>query len=117
MSLVWHSIKLKPFFNYRISLLHRCFTHNTSENPNAAQNAPHLAASTSPPKASSLPFKYPNNLTPQQKELLDGMLRVNQAGELGANWIYRGQYEVFKKDPQLGPLIHVMHHRLTLVLV
>ncbi|WVR04449.1 hypothetical protein IAU60_001452 [Kwoniella sp. DSM 27419] len=30
-------------------------------------------------------------LTPEQKRLVDSIIRVDQAGELGANWIYRGQ--------------------------
>lgn len=33
----------------------------------------------------------PPNLTPKQKDLLSRIIRVDQAGELGANWIYRGQ--------------------------
>ncbi|WWC67733.1 uncharacterized protein I206_101645 [Kwoniella pini CBS 10737] len=33
----------------------------------------------------------PNNLTIEQKQLIDSIIRVDQAGELGANWIYRGQ--------------------------
>lgn len=35
-------------------------------------------------------------------------IRVNQAGELGANLIYEGQYAVFKSDPRLRPLIRHM---------
>lgn len=35
-------------------------------------------------------------------------LRVNQAGELGANLIYAGQYAVFKRDANLAPLIRRM---------
>ncbi|WWC59221.1 uncharacterized protein I303_101771 [Kwoniella dejecticola CBS 10117] len=33
----------------------------------------------------------PTNLTDDQKRLIDSIIRVDQAGELGANWIYRGQ--------------------------
>ncbi|WWC87103.1 uncharacterized protein L201_001989 [Kwoniella dendrophila CBS 6074] len=33
----------------------------------------------------------PQNLTKEQKDLIDSIIRVDQAGELGANWIYRGQ--------------------------
>jgi hypothetical protein len=30
-------------------------------------------------------------LTPEEQEVIDRIVRVDQAGELGANWIYRGQ--------------------------
>ncbi|KAI9291670.1 ubiquinone biosynthesis protein COQ7 [Neoconidiobolus thromboides FSU 785] len=40
--------------------------------------------------------------------MLKPMLRVNQAGEIGANYIYMGQYQVFKNDPKLEPLIKHM---------
>lgn len=46
-------------------------------------------------------------LTPEQKELLDSMLRVDHAGELGANWIYKGQLAVLGKDAKVGPVIEV----------
>jgi 3-demethoxyubiquinol 3-hydroxylase len=35
-------------------------------------------------------------------------IRVNQAGELGANLIYKGQYAVLKRDPRLRDLIQHM---------
>lgn len=31
------------------------------------------------------------NLSLEQKQVIDRIIRVDQAGELGANWIYRGQ--------------------------
>ncbi|POY70748.1 hypothetical protein BMF94_6158 [Rhodotorula taiwanensis] len=34
-------------------------------------------------------------LTPRQREIIDKIIRVDQAGELGANYIYRGQRAVF----------------------
>ncbi|KAI5805889.1 ubiquinone biosynthesis protein COQ7-domain-containing protein [Geopyxis carbonaria] len=66
----------------------------------------------------------PNNrkskrpLTQKENDFLDRALRVNQAGELGANLIYEGQYAVFKSDPRLRPLIRHMwdqeiHHLQT----
>ncbi|ORY20705.1 ubiquinone biosynthesis protein Coq7, partial [Naematelia encephala] len=33
----------------------------------------------------------PTDLTDTEKALVDRIIRVDQAGELGANWIYRGQ--------------------------
>ncbi|KAI9187894.1 ubiquinone biosynthesis monooxygenase Coq7 [Blastocladiella emersonii ATCC 22665] len=47
-------------------------------------------------------------LTREQHALLDEMLRVNQAGEIGANWIYKGQLAVLGRDQKLGPLIEHM---------
>ncbi|KAJ1906782.1 ubiquinone biosynthesis monooxygenase Coq7 [Tieghemiomyces parasiticus] len=48
-------------------------------------------------------------LTPHQRDLLSSMLRVNQAGEIGANYIYKGQHAVFtKSQPALGPVIEHM---------
>jgi len=39
--------------------------------------------------------------------MLEEMIRVDQAGELGANWIYRGQYAVLGSDKKVGPLLQV----------
>ncbi|KAA8903048.1 ubiquinone biosynthesis protein Coq7 [Sphaerosporella brunnea] len=57
-------------------------------------------------------------LRSQELQFLEKALRVNQAGELGANLIYAGQYAVFKRDPKLKPLIRHMwdqekHHLTT----
>ena len=49
----------------------------------------------------------PADLTSDQKKLLDSAIRVDHAGEIAANWIYRGQLAVFKRDPVLGPLVQV----------
>jgi ubiquinone biosynthesis monooxygenase Coq7 len=49
----------------------------------------------------------PENLTDAQREELQSALRVDQAGEVAANYIYRGQLAVFQKDPKYGPLIQV----------
>jgi len=51
-------------------------------------------------------------------EFFERALRVNQAGELGANVIYAGQYSVFKSSPKYKPLIRHMwdqeiHHLKT----
>ncbi|KAJ1949044.1 ubiquinone biosynthesis monooxygenase Coq7, partial [Dispira parvispora] len=47
-------------------------------------------------------------LTETQKDMIRSMLRVNQAGEIGANYIYKGQLAVFSRDPKLSPLIKHM---------
>ncbi|VVT56107.1 uncharacterized protein SAPINGB_P004818 [Magnusiomyces paraingens] len=56
-------------------------------------------------------------LTQEQKSILDKIIRVDQAGELGANYIYAGQHFVFKrKSPALEPVIkhmwdqEILHH-------
>ncbi|KAK6098363.1 ubiquinone biosynthesis monooxygenase Coq7 [Batrachochytrium dendrobatidis] len=46
-----------------------------------------------------------NPLTVQQKEHVDMMLRVDQAGEVGANFIYMGQMAILGKDPHLKKVI------------
>lgn len=48
-----------------------------------------------------------HRLTAEQFKVIDSILRVDQAGELAANWIYRGQHSVLKNDPESGPLIQV----------
>ncbi|KAG0256183.1 ubiquinone biosynthesis monooxygenase Coq7 [Mortierella polycephala] len=50
----------------------------------------------------------PLRLSKEQRELLEEMIRVDQAGELGANWIYRGQYAVLGSDKKVGPLLQHM---------
>lgn len=49
----------------------------------------------------------PLDLTHAQREALDSALRVDQAGEIAANWIYKGQMAVLGHDPRLGALIQV----------
>jgi ubiquinone biosynthesis monooxygenase Coq7 len=46
-------------------------------------------------------------LSPEQREVLASAVRVDQAGEIAANWIYRGQMAVLGKDPKAGPVIQV----------
>jgi hypothetical protein len=47
------------------------------------------------------------DISTEQREILDRALRVDQAGEIAANWIYRGQFAVLGRDPRVGPLIQV----------
>ena len=49
----------------------------------------------------------PDNMTPEQRDVLDKALRVDQAGEVAANWIYRGQMAILGRDTTSGPLIQV----------
>ncbi|TFK42871.1 COQ7 protein [Crucibulum laeve] len=50
----------------------------------------------------------PSNITRKQRNALDCALRVDQAGEVAANWIYRGQMAVLGRDLKAGPLIQEM---------
>ncbi|KAF9451219.1 COQ7 protein [Macrolepiota fuliginosa MF-IS2] len=50
----------------------------------------------------------PGNITEEQRAALDAALRVDQAGEVAANWIYMGQMAVLGRDPKTGTLIQEM---------
>ncbi|KIJ37725.1 hypothetical protein M422DRAFT_781614 [Sphaerobolus stellatus SS14] len=50
----------------------------------------------------------PPELTQEQRECLDRAVRVDQAGEVAANWIYKGQMAVLGNHPVAGPLIQEM---------
>ncbi|RIB14700.1 ubiquinone biosynthesis protein COQ7-domain-containing protein [Gigaspora rosea] len=49
-----------------------------------------------------------DRLTDEQKKLIDSMIRVDQAGEIGANWIYKDQMTVLGGDKKVGPVIQEM---------
>ncbi|RDB24001.1 5-demethoxyubiquinone hydroxylase, mitochondrial [Hypsizygus marmoreus] len=50
----------------------------------------------------------PTSITAAQRNALDAALRIDQAGEIAANWIYHGQHFVLGRDPHTGPLIQEM---------
>jgi len=50
----------------------------------------------------------PTGLSHKQRDILDRAIRVDQAGEIAANWIYKGQMVVLGKDPHVGPIIQDM---------
>jgi len=50
----------------------------------------------------------PEYLSPTQREILSSAIRVDQAGEVAANWIYRGQMAILGKDVVAGPVIQEM---------
>ena len=54
----------------------------------------------------------PSDLTPAQRDVLDASLRVDQAGELAADYIYRGQLAVLRRDPTYGPVIQASRRTL-----
>lgn len=47
-------------------------------------------------------------LTPEELEFIKPMIRVDQAGEIGANYIYMGQMAVLGKDKNLRPILQEM---------
>lgn len=49
----------------------------------------------------------PTNLSESQRATIDAAIRVDQAGEVAANWIYKGQLAVLGRDPQTGDVIRV----------
>jgi len=59
---------------------------------------------TSDPSVSSTP----DDLSPSQRKLLEAALRVDQAGEVAANYIYGGQLAVLRRDPATAALIQDM---------
>ncbi|KAK9320101.1 ubiquinone biosynthesis protein COQ7-domain-containing protein [Lipomyces orientalis] len=70
----------------------------------------------------NIELKLPENfppLSPDARKFLSRLIRVDQAGELGADLIYAGQHWVFKRSrPSLAPLIRHMwdqeiHHHKT----
>ena len=61
-----------------------------------------------PTRSNDLSFgASPLDLTYLQREALDSALRVDQAGEIAANWIYKGQMAVLGDDAKLCSLIQV----------
>jgi len=62
-----------------------------------------------PTRSNEISFKSsPLDLTHVQRVALDSALRVDQAGEIAANWIYKGQMVVLGHDPNLRSLIQDM---------
>jgi 3-demethoxyubiquinol 3-hydroxylase len=54
----------------------------------------------------------PADISQKQHSILDAALRVDQAGEIAANWIYRGQMAVLGRDRTTGPIIQVCQFSL-----
>ncbi|KAK4048077.1 ubiquinone biosynthesis monooxygenase Coq7 [Microbotryomycetes sp. JL221] len=75
---------------------------------------PREATSSRSPKDTSIPndatTSTPSELTPEQQKLLEEIIRVDQAGEVGANYIYQGQHAVFKRrrDKRVADIVQNM---------
>ncbi|KAL0073590.1 ubiquinone biosynthesis protein COQ7 [Phycomyces blakesleeanus] len=57
---------------------------------------------------STVPGVSQRSLTQREKDALEPMIRVDQAGEVGAYYIYKGQLAVLGHDKKLGPILHEM---------
>ncbi|KAI1311541.1 hypothetical protein EDD11_003457 [Mortierella claussenii] len=80
-------------------------TATTSNHDSTSSPSSFSSSSSSTADTSAAP---PLRLSQEQRALLEEMIRVDQAGELGANWIYRGQYAVLGSDKKVGPLLQHM---------
>lgn len=81
-------------------VVRRSYASTTRLLPSAAYTHP-----TNSPEASA--SSTPGDITKEQRNILDAALRVDQAGEVAANWIYIGQLAVLGRDRVVGPLIQV----------
>ncbi|CAE6475498.1 unnamed protein product [Rhizoctonia solani] len=81
----------------------RARIHSASSSPNLASSAYVRAQAPSPAT-----HETPSDLTRPQREGLEAALRVDQAGEVAANYIYMGQMAVLGSDPKVGGLIQNM---------
>ncbi|KAI9251554.1 ubiquinone biosynthesis protein Coq7 [Sporodiniella umbellata] len=69
---------------------------------------PQLIARPLGHKARFLSTVTSRTLTNEEKELITPMIRVDQAGEVGAYYIYKGQIAVLGKDKKLQPILQEM---------
>src|SRR4051812_39476529 len=78
---------LRSWRSVRIASIRTLASH--AYHPPSSPNA-HASSSRSPLPATAT-TSTPADLSPQQRLLIERTIRVDQAGELGANWIYKGQ--------------------------
>jgi 3-demethoxyubiquinol 3-hydroxylase len=55
----------------------------------------------------------PDDLSSSQRRFLEAALRVDQAGEVAANYIYEGQLAILRRDPATAALIQASLHYFT----
>lgn len=83
----------RPTLRVSRALSSHAYLPPTPKGPPTAPGAPAGGAAL---PISPQPEQHPGttsspSLTPEQRRLLEEIVRVDHAGELGANWIYRGQ--------------------------
>ncbi|CCM06716.1 uncharacterized protein FIBRA_09006 [Fibroporia radiculosa] len=82
----------------RSPFIRRAFTSRANRTP---PSAAYFADKVDNPAVTTTPC----GISQEQRHALDRALRVDQAGELAANYIYMGQAAVLGRDPTVGPLI------------
>ncbi|KAF9584073.1 ubiquinone biosynthesis monooxygenase Coq7 [Lunasporangiospora selenospora] len=83
-------------------------TNSTTTTPETPNSTSTPASGSTTAATDSPSTEAPLRLSKEQREMLEEMIRIDQAGELGANWIYRGQYAVLGSDKKVGPLLEHM---------
>ncbi|KAG9305154.1 hypothetical protein G9A89_010662 [Geosiphon pyriformis] len=106
---LWLRTYLKSIRSHRISTFPSRITETIAP---PTQNDINLTPNT------DAKIKQAKGLSNHQKSIIDAMIRVDHAGEVGADWIYRGQMAVLGKDKIVGPVIQEMwdqekHHLTT----
>ena len=76
----------------------RSFVHTRPPVPSSA----YLDRTRGPDTSTS---SSPDDLSPSQRRVLEDALRVDQAGEVAANYIYEGQLAILRRDPVVSALI------------
>ena len=76
----------------------RSFLHTRPPAPSSA----YLDRTRGPDVSTS---STPDDLSPSQRRVLEAALRVDQAGEIAANYIYEGQLAILRRDPVASALI------------
>lgn len=105
--------------SFTTSLVHANAAKSHSISSSTSYETPYPSTASPLPSAASDAKKSARALTIAEREKLASMLRVNQAGELGANQIYRGQHWVLSRtDPSVKDTIQHMwdqeiHHLAT----
>ncbi|KAI9433951.1 COQ7 protein [Lactarius indigo] len=76
----------------------RSFIHTQRPTPSSAYLDPTRSSDASTSST-------PDDLSSSQRRALEAALRVDQAGEVAANYIYAGQFAVLRRDPAAAALI------------
>lgn len=76
----------------------RSFIHTQRKTPSSVYLDPTRASDASTSST-------PDDLSSAQRKVLEAALRVDQAGEVAANYIYAGQFAVLRRDPATVALI------------
>lgn len=104
----------RPLFRFSSTTSAFSPSGSTSADTKIPYGTPSLASSsylpsTSPSTSDPATQSSPKDLTLKQREVLERIVRVDQAGELGANYIYMGQLAVLSrgKDKRVADLVQV----------